>query len=400
MRAVLATPLAGDACLRRREAPLPCGHPDGDTLPGEALCRLEGEPRPTDKAIAMDGPQQLGAAKELPQPLGLNAPPSKPAEDLAGRARPIGTRALGPVGRRGKGCEERRLLLWHVFSRVGLRKMGIGEAPLPLQLGFHQVLPGWACLDRPRLHFPVTPDGQGILRRKHAAVLGDPGVRTAVCRQGRAEERQEGRQGLLWRRHPSQHLPRIAFAKTDALAPAPRELEEGAPLRAPQGRAVRRAIGEGCEAGHLGLRLASTLPGPGGPRALAIAGHRSPHGALTRGRLLPLLPQYPMDAQPAGTWRRFREVEDLFEHGQAPLIFGMLRRPRALVLSSCAAIAFKGRKHGRDMRARPLEAVRAPLCVPALLRHPASGPARLGGLGKGRKGRQATRTLPRRVVGL
>ena len=97
------------------DAQLPFVNPDGDTLPGEALFRIEVETLHTDKAIAIDGPQKLGAAKELPQTLGLNATPPESAEDLDGRAMPIGTRAMGPVGRRIKGFDEGRMLILHSF---------------------------------------------------------------------------------------------------------------------------------------------------------------------------------------------------------------------------------------------------------------------------------------------
>lgn len=169
--------------------------------------------------------------------------------------------------------------------------MVIGKAPLHLKLGFNHVLPGFALLDMERLNLAVTQDGQIILRRKHAAGIGDQRVRAPVFRQGREEDLQDGRQVLMRRRHPGHNLPRIAFDNTDALDPAPSELDEGAHIRDPQVLAVRRARGEVFEAGHIGLRIAGTLPGSWGPMELAMEGQRSPHGARTRGRLLPLLPQ-------------------------------------------------------------------------------------------------------------
>jgi hypothetical protein len=191
---------------------------------------------------------------------------------------------------------------------VGLLNMVIGEAQLHLQLGFNHVLPGFALLDMEWLNLQVTQDRQIILRRKHAAVIGDQSVRAAVFRQGREEDLQDGRQVLMRRRHPGHKLPRIAFDNTDAIDPAAIELDEVAHIREPQVMAVGRARGEMFAAGHVGLRIAGTLPGARGPMELAIDGHRSPHGSLTRGRLLTLLLQSAMDAKPASTGIRLLEV--------------------------------------------------------------------------------------------
>ena len=152
MRAVIDTPIAGDECLMILDVQLSFVNPDGDTLPCEALFRIEVETLHTDEAIAIDGPQKLGASKELTQTLGLDDTPPEPAENLHGCAMPIDPCAMGPVGRRVKGFDEGRMLILHVFSRVGLLKMGIGEAQLHLKLGFYHVLPGFALLDMERLN--------------------------------------------------------------------------------------------------------------------------------------------------------------------------------------------------------------------------------------------------------
>jgi len=79
------------------------------------MFRIEVETLHTDKAIAIDGPQKLGTSKELTQTFGLDDTPPEPAEDLHGRAMPIGARAMGPVGSRVKGFDEGRMLILHVF---------------------------------------------------------------------------------------------------------------------------------------------------------------------------------------------------------------------------------------------------------------------------------------------
>src|SRR5215468_11231043 len=76
------------------------------------------------------------------------------------------------------------------------------------------------------------------------------------------------------RHHPGHDLPRIAFDNTDTIDPAALELDEVANIREPQVMAVRWAIGEMFKAGHVGLRIAGTLPGPRAPwnwRLMAIA---------------------------------------------------------------------------------------------------------------------------------
>ena len=53
---VLDTSIAGHECLVILDAQLPFVNPDGDTLPGETLCRREIATLHTDQALAMDGP--------------------------------------------------------------------------------------------------------------------------------------------------------------------------------------------------------------------------------------------------------------------------------------------------------------------------------------------------------
>jgi hypothetical protein len=306
---------------------------------------------------------------------------------------------MGPVGRRVKSCNEGRMLIVHVFSRVGWLKVIISAAQLHLDLGCNHVLPGLALLDMERRHRSVTQDSQRLLRRQHTAVIGDQGVRTAVCRQGREEDLQHGCPVVMRRRPPGPKLPRIAFDQPQTRDPAALELDEVAHIRAPQVLAVRRALRERCEAGHVRLRITGTLPGTWGPMALAIDGHGAPHGALTRGRLLTVLPQSALDAKPAGAGIRLLEVSNLFETGQAQLILGMRRRPCALILQACDAITLTRLQTRLDMRPRELEAVRHPLCVPPCRRHPDDRPARLVGIGAGRAGGQSACELIRGVRG-
>src|SRR5687767_6286449 len=115
MRAVIDTPIAGDECLLILDAQLSFVNPDGDTLPCEPMFRIEVETLHTDETIAIDGPQKLGASKELPQTLGLDDTPPKPAENLDGRAMPIGACAMRPVGGGVKGFDEGRMLILHGF---------------------------------------------------------------------------------------------------------------------------------------------------------------------------------------------------------------------------------------------------------------------------------------------
>ena len=84
-------------------------------MPCEPMFRIEVETLHTDEAIAIDGPQKLGASKELTQTLGLDDTPPEPAENLDGRAMPIGTRAMGPVWGRIKGFDEGRMLILDVL---------------------------------------------------------------------------------------------------------------------------------------------------------------------------------------------------------------------------------------------------------------------------------------------
>src|SRR5215470_11438780 len=113
--AVIEAPIASDERLMILDAQLPFVYPDGDTLPCEAMFRIEIETLHTDKAIAIDGPQKLGASKELTQTLGLDNTPPEPAENLHGCAMSIGPCAMGPVGRRVKGFDEGGMLILHVF---------------------------------------------------------------------------------------------------------------------------------------------------------------------------------------------------------------------------------------------------------------------------------------------
>ena len=77
----------------------------------------------------------------------------------------------------------------------------------------------------------------------------------------------------------------------------------------------------------------------------------------------------------------------------------MLGRTRALVLQACKTIALKRLQNRIDVGTRQLEAVRDTLFVPPFDRHPDHGPARLVGIGKGRKGGQIEFELSGGVIG-
>ena len=50
-----------------------------------------------------------------------------------------------------KGFDKRSMMRLHVFERLRLLKLKIGQAQLHFELGFNQVLPGFAFLNMERL---------------------------------------------------------------------------------------------------------------------------------------------------------------------------------------------------------------------------------------------------------
>src|SRR5262249_42623627 len=135
--------------------------------------------------------------------------------------------------------------------------------------------------------------------------------------------------------------------------PAALELDEVANIREPQVMTVGRAIGEMFKAGHVGLRIAGTRPGPRGPMELAIEGHRSSHGSLTRRRLLTVLPQQAIDAKPAGAWIGL--LEPTFKGSECPSRFFVLRAPHTMSGRGPVRRSTAGDGAGHHRPAHPLD---------------------------------------------
>ena len=171
----------------------------------------------------------------------------------------------------------------HLLSCLRVLTLEIREAQLHFALRFNQVLPRFPLLDMEGLNRSVAQHSEIILGRTHTAIVRHQSVRTAIFGQSRKQHLQYCREVLMRRPHPRQHLPRISFEYTEAVDPAPIKLDKRANIRAPQGMAVHRAIGEMFEAGAVRLRGTGTLPGTRSSVELAIDRHRTPHGALTRG---------------------------------------------------------------------------------------------------------------------
>ena len=187
----------------------------------------------------------------------------------------------------------------------------------------------------------------------------------------------------MLRGHPRQNRAGVAFQNTDAVDPAPLDLDEIPNIHKPEVMPIVRAIRQvawlvtwpPARRGHC-----ATGRGPRGMRRL-IAMARPTVASLGRSGPYCVF-QEPMEPKAPRPRILLLQIQHLFEKRERQLVVGMGRGACPLVLQAFKPIPLKGRNDRIHMRTCHLETASNALFVPSFVPHPDDGPAGLIGIRK------------------
>ena len=212
------------------DPPWPCIDPYRDALPGQPLCRVDGEALDAATSIGVHRPQALPPTTEAPQTRGGSAPPAHPSPHVHRRPSALGALLMRPVPGGMQGCHARRVAARPLLHRARRCDRDVGQASWHLPRGLQKVLPGLAQRAGLGLALPRLAPGPRSVGAEHRAMVGDDALRAPLGRQGGTAPWQERGPLVRLRGHPRQHRACVACHKTEARDPATRQLAEIPPL--------------------------------------------------------------------------------------------------------------------------------------------------------------------------